>query len=163
MTKLQRDLRDLNKIKAKLTNEKNDAITDRDNTKRFLTAIEREFNWLKKKTEVEQDNIMKLERDRNKLENEHVNQQKESKQQENKISELKNLQHNSEILNKDLLHKIRKQTELLGKQQGDLESLGIKLKESNGRFLQMVEECKLKAGLIHELKRENLEFEKKLK
>ena len=27
----------------------------------------------------------------------------------------------------------------------------------------MVEECKLKAGLIHELKRENLEFEKKLK
>ena len=115
MTKLQRDLRDLNKLKAKLTNEKNDAITDRDNTKRFLTAIEREFNWLKKKTEVEQDNIMKLERDRNKLENEHANQQKESKQQENKISELKNLQHNSEILNKDLLHKIRKQTELLGK------------------------------------------------
>ena len=43
----------MNKLKAKLTNERNDAITDRDNTKRFLTAIEREFNWLKKKTEVE--------------------------------------------------------------------------------------------------------------
>ena len=38
-----------------------------------------------------------------------------------------------------------------------------KLKESNGRFLQMVEECSLKVNMIGELKRENLEFEKKIK
>ena len=44
-----------------------------------------------------------------------------------------------------------------------MQGLQLKLKESNAKFLQMVEECKLKAGLIAELKRENLEFEKRLK
>ena len=51
--KMDREIKDLTKAIAKLSNEKNAAITERDNTKRFLIAIEREFNWLKKKTEEE--------------------------------------------------------------------------------------------------------------
>ena len=163
MVKLEREFRDLTQVKAKLTNERNDAITDRDNTKRFLSAIQREFNWLKKKTEEEQDNIMKLERDRNKLANDQVSQENKSKQQANKISELLNLQHNADVANKDLMIKVRKLSDAICKQQDEMQGLQLKLKESNAKFLQMVEECKLKAGLIAELKRENLEFEKRLK
>jgi len=44
-----------------------------------------------------------------------------------------------------------------------MESLNNKLRDSNGRFLQMVEECKMKANMITELKRENGEFERKIK
>ena len=96
-------MRDLLANKAKLTNEKNTVIKDRDNTKRYLTAIEREFNWLKKKTEEEQNNILKLERDRNKLNNEFVQQEAESAKNLNKIAELKNLQTNQELATRELL------------------------------------------------------------
>ena len=51
--KLLSENRDLAATKLKLTNEKNEAITERDNTRRYLTAIEREFSWLKRKTEEE--------------------------------------------------------------------------------------------------------------
>lgn len=71
---MERHLRDLMASQLKITNEKNQAIRDRDNTKRYLAAIEREFDWLKKKTEHEQDNVLKLERDRNKLTNDFVKQ-----------------------------------------------------------------------------------------
>ena len=96
-------MRDLLANKAKLTNEKNTVIKDRDNTKRYLSAIEREFNWLKKKTEEEQNNILKLERDRNKLNNEFVQQEAESAKNLNKIAELKNLQTNQELATRELL------------------------------------------------------------
>ena len=102
-TKLERQMRDLLANKAKLTNEKNTVIKDRDNTKRYLSAIEREFNWLKKKTEEEQNNILKLERDRNKLNNEFVQQEAESAKNLNKIAELKNLQTNQELATRELL------------------------------------------------------------
>ena len=102
-TKLERQVRDLLANKAKLTNEKNTVIKDRDNTKRYLSAIEREFNWLKKKTEEEQNNILKLERDRNKLNNEFVQQEAESAKNLNKIAELKNLQTNQELATRELL------------------------------------------------------------
>ena len=106
-TKLERQVRDLLANKAKLTNEKNTVIKDRDNTKRYLSAIEREFNWLKKKTEEEQNNILKLERDRNKLNNEFVQQEAESAKNLNKIAELKNLQTNQELATRELLDKIK--------------------------------------------------------
>ena len=64
---LTSNVRELETYKKKLTLERNEAVTERDNTKRYLTAIEREFSWLKRKTEDEQNNILKLERDRNKL------------------------------------------------------------------------------------------------
>lgn len=127
--RMESDLRDLVKAKAKLTNERNSAITDRDNTKRYLSAIEREFNWLKKKTEEEQDNILKLERDRNKLENEQVNNTHKHRMQANQISELKNLQHNADLINKDLMQKVKRLSEMIGKQQSEIESLNIKLRE----------------------------------
>ena len=44
-----------------------------------------------------------------------------------------------------------------------MEGLNNKLKEANARFLQMVEECQLKVNMISELKRENTDFERKLK
>ena len=36
-----------------MNNEKNAALSEKDMTKRYLAAIEREFNWLKRKTEEE--------------------------------------------------------------------------------------------------------------
>ena len=152
-TRMEREIRDLTKNIARLANERNAAITERDNTKRFLTAIEREFNWLKKKTEEEQTTILHLERDRNKLENDHVKQDQKQKLQTSKMAELKNLQLNADLANSELLTKVRTLSDLIGKQQVEIEGLNLKLRECNGRFLQMVEECKLKTGLTSELKR----------
>ena len=57
-SKLLSETRDLTATKLKITKERNDAISERDNTRRYLTAIEREFSWLKRKTEDEQNNIL---------------------------------------------------------------------------------------------------------
>ena len=79
--KIEKEVRDLKAAKIKLTNERNDAITERDNTRRYLNAIEREFSWLKRKTEDEQNNILQLERARNKLSTEYTKQEKKTEHQ----------------------------------------------------------------------------------
>ena len=146
--KLEKSVRELTDTKVKLTNEKNEAIADRDNTKRYLTAIEREFNWLKRKTEDEQMNIIKLERDRTKLCGDFAKQEKRTEHQTNVISELKNLQMSQENNVQELLSKVTTLTTTIGNQDSELEVMNGKLRESNARFLQMVEECKLKVNMI---------------
>ena len=70
---------------------------------------------------------MQLERDRNKLDNNLVQHEQKNKTQMNKISELTNLQMNSDLANAELLTKIRALTGSIGKQQVEIESLTLKL------------------------------------
>jgi len=78
-------------------------MQERDATRRYLSAIEREFSWLKRKQEDEQRDILQLERDRNKLSNDFMQQEKKSENQENMINELKNLQTSHEHNMKELV------------------------------------------------------------
>ena len=77
--------------KAKL-----DAISEKDLAKNIMNSILRDFEWLKKKTDEEQANIMKLERDRNMLKTnltkiETVNSENKSELQR-KVQIISNLQ-----------------------------------------------------------------------
>lgn len=76
--------------KAKL-----DAIAEKDLAKNIMNSILRDFEWLKKKTDEEQSNIMKLERDRNMLKTnltkiETVNSENKSELQR-KVQNISNL------------------------------------------------------------------------
>ena len=71
-SKQDKTLRDLTEAKQKLTNERNKAIEERNQTQRYLMAIEREFSWLKKQADEEQSKILKLAQDRDKLATEHL-------------------------------------------------------------------------------------------
>ena len=62
-----------------------------------------------------------------------------------------------------MLKRIHSLLATVNKQATEMDTLNVKLKESNERFLQMVEECKLKVNVITELERDNKEFEKRLK
>lgn len=77
--------------KAKL-----DAISEKDLAKNIMNSILRDFEWLKKKTDEEQANILKLERDRNMLKTnltkiETVNSENKSELQR-KVQIISNLQ-----------------------------------------------------------------------
>ena len=133
--KIEKEVRDLKAAKIKLTNERNDAITERDNTRRYLNAIEREFSWLKRKTEDEQNNILQLERARNKLSTEYTKQEKKTEHQQNLITELKNMQQSNESMHKEMLSKVHRLMRTIGEQDKDMEILNVKLKEGNARFL----------------------------
>ena len=65
--KLDRTAVQLENDKSRLQTEKLDAIQEKENAKSYMNNLFRDFNWLKKKTDEEQANIMKLERDRNML------------------------------------------------------------------------------------------------
>eukprot|EP00353_Schmidingerella_taraikaensis_P002419 CAMPEP_0185599060 /NCGR_PEP_ID=MMETSP0434-20130131/82434_1 /TAXON_ID=626734 ORGANISM="Favella taraikaensis, Strain Fe Narragansett Bay" /NCGR_SAMPLE_ID=MMETSP0434 /ASSEMBLY_ACC=CAM_ASM_000379 /LENGTH=64 /DNA_ID=CAMNT_0028228293 /DNA_START=61 /DNA_END=255 /DNA_ORIENTATION=- len=62
-----------------------------------------------------------------------------------------------------MINNVQQLTQTISFQDKETEGLKAKLKESNGRFLQMVEECQLKVSMISELKRENSDFERRLK
>ena len=80
-------------------------------------------------------NILKLERDRNKLCTDFSNQEKKTEHQQCIISDLKNLQVSQENNMQEMLKKTNELTQTISTQDGELESMNLKLRESNARFL----------------------------
>ena len=65
--------------------EKLDAIQEKENAKSYMNNLFRDFNWLKKKTDEEQANIMKLERDRNMLKTALIKMEKNNEENRNNL------------------------------------------------------------------------------
>jgi len=83
--KVERENNALENAKKRLTQEKNDAIQEKENAKSYMNNLFRDFDWLKKKTDEEQAGIMKLERDRNTLKTQILKMIKNNEENENMI------------------------------------------------------------------------------
>ena len=149
--------------KKRLTESKASAMQEKQASMNAVNALTREIEWLRKQTEVEQQGIMKLIRDRNML-----------KKNLTKIEDTNN-ENKSLLIQKDQLIKgleesvntykehiaqLIKQIENVEKER---DALSQQANKANANLMQMVEEVKLKKNLIGELKKENIEFESKLK
>jgi len=83
--KLDRTAVQLENDKSRLQTEKLDAIQEKENAKSYMNNLFRDFNWLKKKTDEEQANIMKLERDRNMLKTALIKMEKNNEENRNNL------------------------------------------------------------------------------
>ena len=161
--KANRENTQLELDKKRLTESKAAAMQEKQASMNAVNALTREIEWLRKQTEVEQQGIMKLIRDRNML-----------KKNLTKIEDTNN-ENKSLLIQKDQLIKgleesvntykehiaqLIKQIENVEKER---DALSQQANKANANLMQMVEEVKLKKNLIGELKKENIEFESKLK
>ena len=158
-----RENKQLELEKKRLGEGKMSAVTEKAAAMNAVQALTREIEWLRKQTEIEQQGIMKLIRDRNMLKKnltkiEDTNNENKSQllQKDQIISTLEEQVNN----NKENIASLIKQIENVEKER---DALSQQANKANANLMQMVEEVKLKKNLIGELKKENIEFESKLK
>jgi len=161
--KLERDNKQLELDKKRLTEAKLQAINEKQVAKNAVSALTREIEWLRKQTEVEQQNIVSLVRDRDMMKksiknSEDLNSknQDELKHRQNTIANQTKQIIDAKLLNNDVLKNVQK----LDKEK---DQYCAEASKANANLMQMVEEVKLKKNLIGELKKENIEYEAKLK
>ena len=143
--------------------EKLDAIQEKENAKSYMNNLFRDFNWLKKKTDEEQANIMKLERDRNMLKTALIKMEKNNEENRNNLMRKEQIISTLQEQNKANKEHIQSLIQSIRKIEGEKEEKTQAANKANANLMQMVEEVKLKRNLIGELKKENIEFEGKLK
>ena len=161
--KANRENTQLELDKKRLADSKAAALGEKQASMNAVNALTREIEWLRKQTEVEQQGIMKLIRDRNMLKKnltkiEDTNNENKSLMQQ-KDQLIKGLEESVGTY-KDHIAQLIKQIENVEKER---DALSQQANKANANLMQMVEEVKLKKNLIGELKKENIEFESKLK
>ena len=161
--KANRENTQLELDKKRLGDSKAAALLEKQASMNAVNALTREIEWLRKQTEVEQQGIMKLIRDRNMLKKnltkiEDTNNENKSLMQQ-KDQLIKGLEE-SVTTYKEHIAQLIKQIENVEKER---DALSQQANKANANLMQMVEEVKLKKNLIGELKKENIEFESKLK
>ena len=62
--KIETQIKNLENEKKRLVQEKKDAIKEKEDAKAYMASLTRDFDWIKRRTDEEQANIMKLERNR---------------------------------------------------------------------------------------------------
>merc|ERR1712166_619193 len=125
--------------------------------------LTREIEYLRKQTDNEKTNILNLIRDRDmmskyikKAEEENFKNKDELTKKQNEIAQWKESGSRKDENIANLLKQIYK----LEKER---DRFSHEASKANANLMQMVEEVKLKQNLISELKKENIEFEGKLK
>ena len=149
--------------KERITNEKKEAEYEKNLTKNGVNALTREIEHLRRDTEQDKKKIIDLIRFRDmmsksikKAEDENMKNKDEISSKVNEIAKLKEQGRAKQENIADLL----KQIYILEK---DRDKFSHEASKANANLMQMVEEVKLKQNLISELKKENIEFEGKLK
>lgn len=149
--------------KDRVTREKKDAEHEKQITKAGVNALTREIEYLRKQTDNEKTQILTLIRDRDmmgkyisKAQEENEQNKKDLTTKMNEISSLKEQGRTKQENIAELLKQIYK----LEKER---DKFSLEASKANANLMQMVEEVKLKQNLISELKKENIEFEGKLK
>lgn len=143
--------------------ERNEAVDEKNVAKNAVSALTREIEWLQKQTMAELQNIDGLVRDRDKMikdiekvEGENLHNKMEIKMLENEKKQIKE----QLTANKEHLKQMVQNAAQVEKQR---DKFGKEASKANTSLMQMVEEVKLKKNMIGELKKENIEFEAKLK
>jgi chromosome segregation ATPase len=167
---LEKRNREVSLINTQLTNEKDrlarekmEAVSEKNLTKSGVSALTREIEFLRKQVDGEKQNIVNLKHDRDKMsvsikraEDENQTTKDELIKQ---INEYKKLMDDMER-SKATLQGVLKNMAKLEKER---DKFSHEASKANANLMQMVEEVKLKKNLISELKKENIEFEGKLK
>jgi hypothetical protein len=162
--------KDLNRMNYGLTNdkdrvtrEKKEAEYEKNLTKNGVNALTREIEHLRRDTDVDKKKIIDLIRFRDmmsksikKAEDENYRNKDEISKKNTEIQLLKRQAAAKQENIKDLLVQIYS----LEKER---DRFSHEASKANANLMQMVEEVKLKQNLISELKKENIEFEGKLK
>jgi len=89
--KLDTSIKNLENEKKRLLKEKLDAIKEKDDAKAYMNSLTRDFDWLKKRTDEEQANIIKLERDRQVLKTNLTNLEDKHTKNKNALTRKDNL------------------------------------------------------------------------
>ena len=161
--KVQRECTGLENDKSRLASEKLAAISEKDSAKSYMNNLFRDFNWLKKKTDDEQAGIMKLERDRNMLKTALIKMEKANEENRNTLTRKEQTINTLQEQNNANKDHIQSLIQSIRKIEAEKEEKTQAANKANANLMQMVEEVKLKRNLIGELKKENIEFESKLK
>ena len=149
--------------KKRLAEGKAAAVAEKAAAMNAVQALTREIEWLRKQTEIEQQGLMKLVRDRDMLKKnlaKIAEANDENKSQLLQKDQLLSTLHEQADNNKENIASLIKQIENVEKER---DALSQQANKANANLMQMVEEVKLKKNLIGELKKENIEFESKLK
>ena len=149
--------------KDRMARDKLEAVNEKNLTKSGVSALTREIEYLRKQVDAEKANIVNLIT--------HKDMMKKSiqiaEESNNKTKEELGAQINEYKKLADEMEKGKKTLEATLKNMGKLEKERDKFSheasKANANLMQMVEEVKLKKNLISELKKENIEFEGKLK
>lgn len=161
--KLDRENKALELDKKRLSEQKLNAVNEKQVAKNAVSALTREIEWLRKQTESEEANIMSLIRDKNMMVKSLINVEEVNNKNKD---ELKNKEQIIARLQETIRTNKAHITELvkeMTKVQKESQKFCQEASKANANLMQMVEEVKLKKNLIGELKKENIEFEAKLK
>ena len=146
-----------------MAREKMEAINDKNITTAGVNALTREIEYLRKQVEQEKANIVALIRDREMMKKNISKAEEDNSRNKEELIKQKN-----EV--NTLSEKVRTQGEhisnllkQINKLEKDRDKYSHEASKANANLMQMVEEVKLKKNLISELKKENIEFEGKLK
>ncbi len=149
--------------KDRMAREKMEALNEKNITKAGVNALTREIEYLRKQTDGEKSNIVSLIRDRDMMKKSIIKAEEDNQRNKdeliNTINEVKKLNEDKKQ-REEHVHTLLSQSSKLEKER---DKFSHEASKANANLMQMVEEVKLKKNLISELKKENIEFEGKLK
>ena len=160
---LQRRNNDLQTEKDRMAGLKMEAEREKNITKNGVNALTREIEYLRRDTEQDKKKIIDLIRFRDmmskaikKAEQENIKNKEEIIKKNNEVTMLQEQGREKQ----EKISNLFKQIYIIEK---DKDRFSHEASKANANLMQMVEEAKLKKNLIAELKKENTDFEAKLK
>ena len=149
--------------KDRMAREKMEAVNEKNLTKSGVSALTREIEFLRGQVDDLHKNIVDLTRDREKMsvnikhaEDENMKKDEGLKTQKTEYAKLMDDMERSKATLTGVLKN-------MAKLEKERDKFSHEASKANANLMQMVEEVKLKKNLISELKKENIEFEGKLK
>lgn len=146
----------LNKIKFEAIQEKTVATNS-------VSALTREIEWLRKQADEDRSKLEGLESKKDKFKDKLdiitkkiQDMEDAAKSDKNTISTMRE----QALANKKVQEALSTETTKLEKER---DKFSLEAAKANSNLMQMIEEVKLKKNLIGELKKENIDFESKLK
>jgi chromosome segregation ATPase len=161
--KFERDNKNLDSKNNQLDAMREQAFSDKMVATNAVSALTREIEWINKETQKEQQNIHNLIRERDMMKK---NLAKVEETNTKNKDDLVRKQNFITTLQEKLNLKSATCTELMGlisQVEKERDSYSQDANKANANLMQMVEEVKLKKNLITELKKENMEYEAKMK
>lgn len=161
--KIDKEKSKLMKENEKLTRERNEATKQKDLAIASMNALTREIEALRKVSESEQKDVENMARDKNTLDKNLALAKKKNDQNESQIKAFESIKKKITNQNDALKKQIKQLYKAMNLVEKERDKYGHEASKANANLIQMVEEVKLKRNLISELKKENIEFEGKLK
>jgi len=159
----ERDQKNLDAKNNTLESQREQALNEKMIATNAVSALTREIEWINKQTDKEQQNIHNLIRERDMMKK---NLGKVEETNTKNKDELNRKQTYISTLQEKLNLKSVTCTELMGlisQVEKERDTYSQDANKANANLMQMVEEVKLKKNLITELKKENMEYEAKMK